>query len=118
MCSARQVGRDVPAAIVLLMALLYGFVAHRVSRRDGSLAPTTIAARALRTPFERALRAASYHRMKAKLIANQDREALAAWDPNAFCNRTSGYDDPERWRLDRMAADRSGDLRRASSLAS
>ncbi len=101
----------------LLLALLPSLAQRHASSRALPLSTTSPVPLLVHSPFEQALRAASWHRMKAKIAVNDDREALEAWDPAAFGDRATGSDDLEAWRLGPMALDRSGDLSRARALA-
>jgi hypothetical protein len=56
---------------------------------------------------EALLREACIGRTRARLIVNQEREALDRWDPGG-----GERVDWERWRLQQMAADRTGALHR------
>src|SRR5437773_1498050 len=57
---------------------------------------------------EVALRRAAGYRTRAKIAVSEQRSELEAWDPQA-----SAGIDPEVWRLQQLAADREGNLRRA-----
>ena len=68
--------------------------------------------RARRGPSEAARRTGWWYRVRAQLAVNRGREALEAWDP-----RPLAAVDPEVWRLQQLAADPTGDLRRARAQA-
>ena len=61
---------------------------------------------------EAEIREALQLRGRALRSANREREALEEWDPRAAARL-----DPERWRRELMAGDRTGDLRRALAAA-
>jgi tetratricopeptide (TPR) repeat protein len=65
-----------------------------------------------RSPADQALWEARGWRGRALLETNQQREALEAWDPEAMESVKA-----EVWRLQQMACDRSGHLRRARAAA-
>jgi hypothetical protein len=64
------------------------------------------------SPAETALRQAAQWWTRAKLAVNREQERLERWDQQA-----SETVDWEAWRLQEMARDRGGDLRRARALA-
>lgn len=64
------------------------------------------------SPAEAALREAARYRTRAKIAVSEGREVLENWDPQGVAGV-----DPEQWRLQVLAADRHGDLRRALAAA-
>lgn len=78
------------------------------------LAPGTLVARTGGgSLFQRQLSAAWRYRTEARLAVTKELMDLEAWDPAATDPLLPNSLDPEAWRLQRMARDEGGELRRA-----
>lgn len=69
------------------------------------------------TPSDEAIRSAREWRLRATMLAHEEREALEAWDPSLAAPLARGAITSEAWRLATLARDRGGYLRRARAAA-
>jgi tetratricopeptide (TPR) repeat protein len=105
----------IPRRSLVSLLVLVGLFLRLVWLR--ATAPDTTPARLVpapppHTPTEIALRKAWGYQVRAQNAVNQERYTLEDWDPQA----SRGLD-PEVWRLQFLAHDSNGDLRRARDWA-